>query len=203
MTDKLPAAPQPDAGLLPCPFCGGEAMRRVDMNRRPLVTQAGCPTCLVWRTPEVWNRRAPSPASLPPERTPTPLTDSALLPTLFNMQTGEPTSIVRADFARSLERRLAAAVGERDELEKNWGRVADLLCGVADPYLKQPEDYVKELQAALAERSQVSVPREPTEEMVRAANNRIAYPRFTNTTGIAGDVCQAILDLLSAAPPKA
>lgn len=61
------------------------------------------------------NLRAAAPTPGSAERTPTPLTDSALLPTLFNMQTGEPTSIVRADFARDLEHQLAAAVGENKD----------------------------------------------------------------------------------------
>jgi hypothetical protein len=39
----------------------------------------------------------------------------------------------------------------------------------------------------------VRVPREPTEAMIRAGNNRVAYPRYTRTSDIAIDVYESML----------
>ena len=49
---------------------------------------------------------------------------------------------VDAEFSRTIELELTA-------LREKWGKVAEILCGVNDPDLGEPEDYVNELCAEL------------------------------------------------------
>jgi hypothetical protein len=46
--------------LAPCPFCGGEAMRRARFHA-PLPIEAGCPACKVWTDVAIWNHRTDAP----------------------------------------------------------------------------------------------------------------------------------------------